>query len=350
MHSPARFALYALTALLAAAPLAAATPAVDPALPSYRPQPYTLPKNATYLQPDGSIRIIGAQGMDVAFKNLNALFTQSHPEAKFTMELKSAATAIGGLYTGVSAFGPTVRAFWVAETGAFRMVFGYEPTAIKVAHGAFAAVSKANPVAIFVNRRNPVDRLTTDQVARIFSTGGGGGDITYWGQVGATGDWAHHRIHPIGPSLSSGNIQGIAIFMKQAHFDDRPPAANYEEALNTAAVYRRVSEETSAIGFASFDGLQGKDSPEVKVVAIADREDGYYSRASPEDVRTRKYPYTRDIYIYVNRAPGQPLDPFVREYLRMVLSKEGQQAFIAQEAGFLPLDASELGAELAKLD
>ena len=341
---------YALTTLLAVATLAAVPLSVDPALPAYQPHPYDQAKNAGYLLPDGSIRIIGAQGMDVAFKNLNALFTQSHPGVKFTMELKSAATAIGGLYTGVSAFGPTVRAFWVAEVGAFRMTFGYEPIAIKVAHGAFAAVSKANPIAIFVNRRNPVDKLTTGQVARIFSTGGGRGDITYWGQVGVMGDWARHRIHPIGPSPTNGNIQGVAIFMKQTHFDDRPLAANYEEALNTAEVYRRVSEETSAVGFASFDGIQGKNLPEVKIVAIADREDGYYSSASPEDVRTRKYPYTRDIYIYVNRAPGQPLDPFVREYLRMVLSKEGQQAFIAQEAGFLPLDAGEVAAELAKLN
>ncbi|HKB57236.1 MAG TPA: substrate-binding domain-containing protein [Lacunisphaera sp.] len=343
-------AKYALSALLAVTPLAAATLSVDPELPAYRPQPYAQPKDAGYLLPDGSIRIVGAQGMDVAFKNLNALFGQSHPGAKFAMDLKGAATAIGGLYTGVSAFGPTVRSFWTAEVSAFRMTFGYEPSAIKVAHGAFATVSKANPIAIFVNRRNPVDKLTTEQVARIFSTGGGRGDITYWGQAGATGDWARHRIHPIGPSPTSGNIQGVAIFMKQVHFDDRPLAANYEEALNTAAVFKRVGEETSAIGFASFDGIQGKNMPELKIVAIAEREGGYYSSASPEDVLARKYPYTRDIYFYVNRAPGKPLDPFVREYLRMVLSKEGQQALIAEEAGFLPLDASEVAAELAKLN
>ena len=342
-----------LRALVAACWLAislvAAELAVDPALPNYVPRPYAHPKDATYLLPDGSIRIVGAQGMDVALKNLNALFAQSHPEAKFTLDLKGAATAIGGLYTGVSAFGPNVRGFWTAEISAFRMTFGYEPTAIKVAHGAFATISKANPIAIFVNEKNPVEKLTAEQVARIFSTGGGRGDITYWGQVGATSEWARHRIHPIGPSATSGNVQGVAIFMKQAHFGDFPFAADYEEALSTAAVLKRVSEETSAIGFASFDGFQEKSMPGLKVLAIAKNEGGYYSRASSEDVVTRKYPYTRDIFIYVNRAPGQPLNPFVKEYLRMILSKEGQRAFIAQEAGFLPLDAGELATELAKL-
>src|SRR5882724_5319374 len=228
------FSKNALLGLLATSALVAAPLAVDPALPTYQPQPYTHPKDAGYLLPDGSIRIVGAQGMDVAFKNLNALFAQSHPEAKFTMELKGAATAIGGLYTKVSAFGPNVRAFWTAEISAFRMTFGYEPTAIKVAHGAFATISKANPIAIFVNKQNPVDQLTTEQVARIFSTGGGRGDITHWGQVGATGEWARHRIHPIGPSATSGNVQGVAIFMKQSHFGDFPYAAGYEEALSTA--------------------------------------------------------------------------------------------------------------------
>jgi len=115
--------------------------------------------------------------------------------------------------------------------------------------------------------------------------------------------------------------------MKQSHFGDFPFSPGYEEALSTAAVFKRVSEETSAIGFASFDGFQGKPMPELKVLAIGETEGGYYSNASQEDVLTRKYPYTRDIYIYINRAPGKPLNPFVKEYLRMVLSKEGQQAF-----------------------
>ena len=340
----------AFLALLVHTALTAAPLSVDPALPSYQPQPYSHPKDAGYLLPDGSVRIVGAQGMDVAFKNLNALFAQSHPEAKFTMDLKGAATAIGGLYTDVSAFAPNVRGFWSAEISAFRMTFGYEPTAIKVAHGALATVSKANPVAIFVNRKNPVNQLTTEQVARIFSTGGGHGDITHWGQVGAAGEWARHRIHPIGPSATSGNVQGVAIFMKQTHFGDFPFSPGYEEALSTAAVLKRVGEEPSAIGFASFDGFQGKAAPELKILAIGYTADGAYSQASEEDVLMRKYPYTREIYIYINRAPGKPLNPFVKEYLRMVLSKEGQLALIGQAAGFLPIDAREAAVELAKLE
>ncbi|HEX7631873.1 MAG TPA: hypothetical protein VF388_07060, partial [Lacunisphaera sp.] len=119
---------------------------------------------------------------------------------------------------------------------------------------------------------------------------------------------------------------------------------------STEAVLKRVAEETSAIGFASFDGFKGRDYAGLKILAIAAEENGYYSRASQEDVITQKYPYTRDIYIYVNRAPTAPLDPFVREYLRMVLSREGQQAMISQEGGFLPLSAKEAVIERAKLD
>jgi len=338
-----------LFGLLAGIALAEPTVTVDPALPAYEPQPYTLPNGAGYLTPDGAIRIVGAQGMDVAFKNLNALFVKTHPGARFAMELHGAATAIGGLYTRTSAFGPNVRAFWPAEISAFRMTFGYEPVAIKVAHGAFATISKANPIAIFVNARNPIDRLTTEQVARIFSAGGGHGDITSWGQVGATGEWARRHIHPIGPSPTSGNVQGVAIFMKREHFGDFPYTPQYEEGLSTAAVLKRVAEETSAIGFASFDGFNDRRMAGLKILAIATHENGYYSNASPQDVLAQKYPYTRDIYIYINRAPGAPLDPFVKEYLRMVLSMEGQQSMVAQDGGFLPLSAIEAAIERAKL-
>src|SRR5207247_5678500 len=159
----------AVLAALAAAltsPLGAAGPVpVDPDLPSYEPRPVTVPKDAGYVLRDGSIQIVGAQGMDVAFKNLNALFVESHPGTRFTMSLHAAATAIGGLYLSVSAFAPNVREFWPAEVVAFKMTFGYEPIAIRVAHGAFTTISKANPIAVFVNARNPLEKLTTDEVA-----------------------------------------------------------------------------------------------------------------------------------------------------------------------------------------
>ena len=150
--------------------------------------------------------------------------------------------------------------------------------------------------------------------------------------------------------ISAGNIQGVAIFMKQFHFGNRPYAPQYEEVWSTADIVKRVSEEPSAIGFGSFDGLQGRATPDLKVVAVSEKEGAYYSRASQEDVLAGKYPYLRDAYFYVNRAPGKPLDPFVKEYLRMVLSKEGQQAMTDQEAGFLPLKAAEAAVERAKLE
>jgi phosphate transport system substrate-binding protein len=241
------------------------------------------------------------------------------------MSLHAASTAIGGLYCNVSAFAPNVREFWLTEVVPFKMTFGYEPTSIRVAHGAYSTISKANPIAVFVNARNPIERLMTDEVARIFSTGGGRGDITSWGKLGLRGDWANRRIHPIGPSATAGNIQGVAIFMKQFHFGNHPYAPQYEEAWTTSDIIKRVGEEPSSIGFASFDGFAGRSTPDVKIVAVAEKKGGHYSKASSEDVLAGRYPYLRDAYFYVNRAPGKPLDPFVREYLRMVLSKEGQE-------------------------
>jgi len=88
----------------------------------------------------------------------------------------------------------------------------------------------------------------------------------------------------------------------------------------------------------------------VKVVALADKEGGEYSRGTAEDVSAGRYPYNRYVYFYVRRLPGQPVDPFVKEYLRLVLSKEGQQMVAGEANGYVPLNAREAAEELAKLD
>jgi phosphate transport system substrate-binding protein len=66
-------------------------------------------------------------------------------------------------------------------------------------------------------------------------------------------------------------------------------------------------------------------------------------------VTDKSYPLARFVYIAINKAPGQPLPPGVREFLRLVLSREGQEV-IAAEGYFLPLPASIVREELAKLD
>ena len=66
-------------------------------------------------------------------------------------------------------------------------------------------------------------------------------------------------------------------------------------------------------------------------------------------MKNRSYPLIRDAYIYVNKPPGRPMDPKVREFIRFVLSREGQT--IIQNAGvYSPIPAQYVAAQLKKLD
>src|SRR5207245_1085469 len=108
----------------------------------------------------------------------------------------------------------------------------------------------------------------------------------------------------------------------------------------------QVAEDPAATGGEKIN----RSGSDVKVLAIAEREGGNYSRGTAEDIVAGRDPFDRYLYIYVRRAPGEPFDPFVKEYLRLVFSKEGQQAIATEGLGYLPLNAQEVAQETAKLE
>jgi phosphate transport system substrate-binding protein len=66
-------------------------------------------------------------------------------------------------------------------------------------------------------------------------------------------------------------------------------------------------------------------------------------------VASRKYPLARDAYVYVDKPPGRAMDPKIREFLRFVLSREGQE-IIAKSGPYSPIPADYIRAQLKKLD
>lgn len=309
-------------------------------LPHYEPQPVALPKSARYLMSDGSIAVVGYNDMDSIFANLNALFIQSHPGFKFTMTLKGTATAAPALTHGVSAFAPMGAEFSALEMASYKSIVGEEPLMFRVAHCSLNPLAKSGPVGIFVNHANPLDKLTLDQVTRIFTTGSIGGDLTNWRQLGLEGLWANRPIHPYG--IAEEAAAGLANVMLKK-MGGHPFTPSYDSFPQSVEVIKRVGEDPAGIGFASGN----LSSPEVKLLAIGKRADGYYSLTTTEDIIAGKYPFDRYLLIYVRRT--DPFDPFVKEYLRMILSCEGQQAIAAAAPGYLPLNAREVAVELAKL-
>jgi phosphate transport system substrate-binding protein len=322
--------------------LTAAPALVDPGLPSYQPQPTSPAKGARYVLPDGSIRIVGAEHVETIVKGFNALFVRSYPAARFTLQLKGTTTAMPALTHGTTLFAPMGREVNGVELVPYEKIVGQEPVEIRVAHAAINSQKLATSLAVYVNKANPVERLTAEQVARIFATGHAKGDITHWGQVGLKEAWSLRAIHPYGTPEHTG----FGAYMQKHQVGGLPFGPGLEPYSNTADILKRVSEDPAGIGIAA----TGRVTPQLKIVAIAGKDGDSYSSGTAEDVVAGKYPYGRYLYFYVRREPKQPIDPFVKEYMRLVLSADGQKIIASEPDGYLPLNAREAAKELAKLD
>ncbi len=321
------------------------TVALADELPSYVPQPVTVPKDAPYVQPDGSILIVGNDGMEAMLQRFNELFIRTHPGLKFTLLLKGSSTGMGGLTANVSAFAPMGRDAWPVEVEPFRRLFGYLPIDIHIGRDGFAAPGRKNPPAVYVNAKNPLASLTLEQVAQIFTTGQPGGDLTHWNQISARG--AERIIHPYGPRDDGGFVTAL----RAARMHDLPLARRYEGLAKFADVIRAVAEDANGIGITGYFDAAAVPAG-VKRLALAETPDAPGSLASYDDVRAGRYPLAPFIRLYANQAPGAPLDPLVREYARLALSREGQAIIAAlkdTEEGYVPLTAAEVAIEQAKL-
>jgi phosphate transport system substrate-binding protein len=314
----------------------------------YEPRPVELAKDAGYVLADGSVYVVGNDGMEEMLEQLNGLFAKTHPGMRFTMLLKGSSTGIGGLTAGVSAFAPMGREAWPTDLAGFRELYGYEPLAIRVGYDGYGPRPKRkNPPAIYVNAKNPLASLTVEEAARIFTTGTPGGDLTRWNQLGLKGAWAQRAIHPYGPRDDGG----LGTAMRVAHMGKRPYTARYEPLEKNADAVRAVADDPYGIALTGF--FDAATVPGVKLVPLAAAEGAPAAAPTYENVASGRYPYAPNLYFYLNRAPGKALDPLVKEYLRLVLSKEGQDIIASQkesEEGYVPLNPADVAAELAKLE
>jgi phosphate transport system substrate-binding protein len=328
---------------VSAASGASEAPPVDPNLPAYQPRTngVTPPRGANYVLHDGSIRIEGAEHADFILERLDALFAKTHPGFSFTLNLKGTGTGIPGLTHGVTPFAPMGRAVTPIELVPYAKIVGENPLEIKVAHTAFASRKLATSLAVYVNAANPIDKLSLDEVERMYTTGNPAGDITSWGQVGEQGEWKTARVRP----LSGFAHAGFGNY-ETAKFHNRPFSGHMEAYADTAQILEHVGGDRFAVGIAA----SGRTDPGIKSVAIAEKPGGDYSNGSRDDVTNNRYTLGRYLYFYVRREPGKPLDPFIKEYFRMMLSRDGQQIIASQADGYLPLTAHDAAEELAKLE
>lgn len=269
----------------------------------------------------GNINSVGSDTMN----NLMALwcegFTKDYPNVRCQIEGKGSSTAPPSLIEGTSQFGPMSRAMKSKEIDEFEKAFGYKPTEVPTSIDA---------LAVFVNKDNPIECLTIEQVDAVFSKNrkcGGAEDVATWGQLGLTGDWANVPISIYGRNSASGTY---GYFKKKAlckgDYKD-----SVKEQPGSASVVQGITEEKGAIGYSGI----GYRTSGVKAIQLA-KKDGC-AEPNLENIVSKKYPLGRYLYLYVNKKPNESLDPLRLEFLKYVLSKEGQEVVVKD--GYLPLPA-----------
>ena len=341
-------ACVAMLVIFAACAQGQSPPVVDTALPTY----------AARTEVSGDIHCAGGSTMQDLAEEWARLFRLRHPRATVrighhtTLSAEGFAELLEGRVNCVT----FVREPFKAELSAFKAKFGYPPLVVNVAGGSYSTKGGTHAIAIYVNASNPLSRLTLTELDAIFSKSlhRGGVAITKWGQLGLGGEWATRPIHvyTMLRRRDTANPPGIMNYLEQrlllgGEFRDdvrEQRDASGEPALD--AIVNRVASDPEGIGFSGF----GFAVPGVKGLALAEAEGRAYFVGNPQQVASRQYPLSRQIYLMVNLAPGRPLAPTMREFLLLALSREGQHAVAIDRTRFIPLSAAQAAAARSQID
>jgi phosphate transport system substrate-binding protein len=291
----------------------------------------------TYKKVSGVAGNLSSVGSDT-LNNLMTLwaegFKRQYPNVREQIEGKGSSTAPPALIEGTAQIGPMSRAMKSSEVDAFEKKFGYKPTQIKVAIDA---------LAVYVHKDNPLEQLTLAEVDAIFSKGracGHSQNIQTWGDTGLGEMWRNRPISLYGRNSASGTYG----YFKKVALCKGDYRDTVKEQPGSASVVQGVTEDLNGIGYSGI----GYKTSGVKTLALAKKAGEAYFGTDPETVLSGKYPLSRYLYLYVNKAPNKPVDPLVREFIRYVLSQEGQ--LVVVKDGYLPIPNVIVQQELAKLD
>ena len=338
MKRAPRLSSLAWIALASAALQAAAAP-----FPEYRPQ-----------QPvEGLVRTWGhgsrtADYVGGLVKDWETGFRRHHPGVRFETTLRGDSTAIGGLYTGAADIALMERAPIAIELDAYQPIFRHDPFEVTVATGSVDVRGHNPALVVFVHRDNPLARLTLAELDAILGADQrrGAQPIRRWGELGLRGAWARQPITVFVPAIASDQSQYLEKAVMGGSQKWTARLREFVPARTEAGqqILDALARDRYAIGVSTLVYR----NPRVKPLALAATAGGPYHAATRETVAARTYPLTRTVSMFINRAPGQPVDPAVGAYLRYILSAEGQAA-IARDGKYFPLSPDRAQQEWSKL-
>lgn len=229
----------------------------------------------------------------------------------------------------------------------FRAKFGYDPLSVPVAGGSYRHFGFLDAMAFFVHPDNPLTRLDFDQLDSIYSSTRhrGGQPITTWGQLGLTGEWADKPINIYG--IQPWN--GFEEFIRQRVLSRDDRRGEWREGIRYDKTVFPVAGKVAADRYGlGYSGIAYLDAP-VKVLPLAAEKGGRYIAPTYENVALAEYSLSRLIFFNINKPPGRPLPPALDEFLKFILSRDGQQV-VRDQGIFLPLRAQQAAASRALLN
>jgi phosphate transport system substrate-binding protein len=241
-------------------------------------------------------------------------FKKAYPNVSIEIEGKGSSTAPPALIQGTAQLGPMSRPMKGAEVDEFTNKYGYPPVAVRTAVDA---------LAVFVHKDNPIKELSMDQVRAIFSVEGK--DMT-WGDVGLTGEWASKPISLYGRNSASGTYG----FFKEHALAKKDYKPSVKEQAGSSAVVQGVGSDKFAMGYSGI----GYATADVRAVPLSAKSGEDAFDANADNSYSGDYPLSRYLYVYVNAKPGEGASPIVQEFIKLVLSQQGQQVVVKD--GYFP--------------
>jgi phosphate transport system substrate-binding protein len=321
-------------------------------LPHYRPQE----------QVSGTIRLWGHGApvldfMGMLVKSWEEGFQKYQPGVKFEYDMYGTASAMGALYAGKGDIAILGQEIYPFEVAAFEQVKHYPPLGIEIATGSVDVRNFDFAIGVFVNKSNPLSQMTVVQIDKVFAwhEGGKTANIETWGQLGLKGEWADKPIHLYGwyeSDIFSTFVENAALDgshqwrcgMKQYAHIHRPDGTIYDSGQQ---ILDDLSNDPYGMALSNVRYLNERDA--AKPLALARTSAGPYYAATKETLINRQYPLGRIIPAEIDRVPGQPVDPKVKEFLRYILSREGQED-IVRNGKYLPMQPEVAKRELEKLN
>ena len=283
-----------------------------------QPDPGLLPYKAAS-GVSGNISSVGSDTLNNLMTFWAEQFARYYPNTRVQIEGKGSSTAPPALIGGTAQLGPMSREMKGSEIDQFEKKYGYKPVGLR---------TSVDALAVFVNKDNPIKCMSLSQVDAVFSKSrrrGAKADVTTWGQLGLTGEWAGKPVSLYGRNSASGTYGYFKeVALGKGDFKD-----TVKEQPGSSNVVQGVASDKFGIGYS---GIGYKTADVVAVPLAADEGSG---TIHPLPEYANDYPLARFLYLYVNARPGTPLDPLRREFIKYVFAQEGQREVVKD--GYLPV-------------